>query len=148
MRRVALTKHRSGTIRGGHGHARRRYRQAPPRSRHFTDTDTHGSPDTDTGKEKEALCLSLGAEKWIDFKETADLVKAIKNACDGRGAHTAVVTSPYSEGYAQAVDYLRPGGTLMAVGIPAEATLDASIFWTVVKVGGWCTLREAILRRG
>lgn len=104
--------------------------------------------DTDTGKEKEALCLSLGAEKWIDFKETADLVKAIKNACDGRGAHTAVVTSPYSEGYAQAVDYLRPGGTLMAVGIPAEATLDASIFWTVVKVGGWCTLREAILRRG
>ncbi|KAF8549083.1 GroES-like protein [Imleria badia] len=87
----------------------------------------------DTGAEKERLCLDLGAEKWIDFKRTTDLVKAIKEACDGRGAHAAVVTSPYSEGYAQAVDYLRPGGTLMAVGIPADASLDASIFWTVIK---------------
>ncbi|KAN0084543.1 alcohol dehydrogenase [Tylopilus felleus] len=87
----------------------------------------------DTGAEKKQLCLDLGAEKWIDFKQTKDLVKAIKEACDGLGPHAAVVTSPYSEGYAQAVDYLRPGGTLMAVGIPADAKLEASIFWTVIK---------------
>jgi propanol-preferring alcohol dehydrogenase len=87
----------------------------------------------DTGTEKQKLCLELGAEKWIDFKETTDLVRAIKDACDGLGPHAAVVTSPYSEGYSQAVDYLRPGGTLMAVGLPADAKLEASIFWTVLK---------------
>jgi len=87
----------------------------------------------DTGAEKRKLCLELGAEKWVDFKETPNLVSAIKEACDGLGPHAAVVTSPYSEGYTQAVDYLRPGGTLMAVGLPGDATLKTSIFWTVVK---------------
>ncbi|KAG9313641.1 hypothetical protein JVU11DRAFT_5973 [Chiua virens] len=87
----------------------------------------------DTGAEKKQLCLDLGADHWIDFKQTPDLVKAVKDACDGLGAHTAIVTSPYSEGYIQAVDYLRPGGTLMAVGLPADATFETSIFWTVVK---------------
>lgn len=98
---------------------------------------------TDTGAEKEQLCLELGAEKWIDFNQIKDLVQAIKDACDGLGSHCAIVTSPHSQGYAQAVDYLRPGGTLMAVGLPANANLEASIFWTVFKV--WddgCALRR------
>lgn len=89
---------------------------------------------TDTGAEKQKLCLELGAEKWIDFRETTDLVKAVKEACDGLGAHSAIVTSPYNEGYTQAVDYLRPGSTLMAVGLPAEEKLETSIFWMVLKV--------------
>ena len=93
---------------------------------------------TDTGAEKQKLCLELGAEKWIDFKETKDIVEAVKEACDGLGPHSAIITSPYSEGYSKAVDYLRPGGTLMAVGLPADATLDASIFWTVAKVRTVC----------
>ncbi|KAH0835830.1 chaperonin 10-like protein [Lanmaoa asiatica] len=88
---------------------------------------------TDTGAEKQKLCSELGAEKWIDFRETTDIVKAVKEACDGLGAHTAIVTSPYSEGYTQAVDYLRPAATLMAVGLPADAKFEASIFWTVLK---------------
>ncbi|KAF9239793.1 hypothetical protein BU15DRAFT_87816 [Melanogaster broomeanus] len=87
----------------------------------------------DTGEEKKRLCLELGAEKWIDFKETSNLVEAIKDACDGLGPHCALVTSPYSSGYSQAIEYLRDGGTLMAVGLPADANLDALIFWTVVK---------------
>ncbi|KAN0084555.1 hypothetical protein V8E55_008059 [Tylopilus felleus] len=68
----------------------------------------------DTMAEKKQLCLDLGSETWIDFK-TKDLVKANRKR------------------YAQAVDYLRPGGTLMAVGILVDATLEASIFWTVIK---------------
>lgn len=35
--------------------------------------------------------------------------------------------------YQQAIEYLRPGGKLMAVGLPGEATLNASIFFTVFK---------------
>ena len=33
----------------------------------------------------------------------------------------------------EAIDYLRANGRLMAVGLPAKATLDASIFFTVFK---------------
>lgn len=47
----------------------------------------------DTGAEKKELCLSLGAEKWIDFRETKDLVKDIKNATGGEGPHAALVSA-------------------------------------------------------
>lgn len=89
----------------------------------------------DTGAEKKELCLKLGAEKWIDFKESKNLVQDIKDITDGLGAHSAVVTAATGAAYQQAIDYLRPGGTLMAVGLPGEATLNASIFFTVFKVG-------------
>jgi propanol-preferring alcohol dehydrogenase len=87
----------------------------------------------DTGAEKKDLCLSLGAEKWIDFKESPDLVKSIKEATDGLGPHATIVTAATGEAYEQAVDYLRPGGTLMVVGLPGTAILGASIFFTVLK---------------
>ncbi|KZT25766.1 GroES-like protein [Neolentinus lepideus HHB14362 ss-1] len=87
----------------------------------------------DTGAEKKELCMKLGAEKWIDFLESKDLVADIKAATDGLGPHAAVVTAATGAAYSQAVDYLRNGGTLMAVGLPGKATLDASIFFTVYK---------------
>ncbi len=88
---------------------------------------------TDTGAEKQELVTRLGAEKWVDFRETKDLVKDIIAATDGLGAHAAVVTAATGAAYAQAVDYLRMGGTLMVVGLPAKANLSADIFFTVVK---------------
>ncbi|GBE83983.1 GroES-like protein [Sparassis latifolia] len=87
----------------------------------------------DTGAEKRDLCLKLGAEVFIDFRETKDLVKDIKAATDGLGPHAAVVTAATSQAYKQAIDYLRMGGTLVVVGLPAKASLDADIFFTVTK---------------
>ncbi|KAK7062539.1 alcohol dehydrogenase [Paramarasmius palmivorus] len=86
----------------------------------------------DTGSAKRDLCLKLGAEKFIDFKESKNIVEEILEITGG-GAHSAVVTSASSSGYTQAIDYLRAGGTLMAVGLPGKAALDASIFFTVFK---------------
>ncbi len=77
--------------------------------------------------------MKLGAEKWIDYKETKDLVKDIRDATGGHGPNVAVVTAATSDAYSQAIDYLRPGGTLMVVGLPATATLNADIFFTVTK---------------
>ena len=57
----------------------------------------------------------------------------MKRITGGYGAHSAVVTTASPSGYTQAVDYLRPGGTLMAVGLPGKAGLQASIFFTVFK---------------
>ena len=87
----------------------------------------------DTGAEKRELCFKLGAERWVDFKESKDIVADIKAACDGQGPHAAVVTAATSKAYEQAIDYLRPGGYLMVVGLPAKAALSADIFFTVVK---------------
>ncbi|KAJ7505728.1 mannitol-1-phosphate dehydrogenase [Mycena galericulata] len=55
----------------------------------------------DTGADKKKLCLELGADKWIDFKESKDIVKEIQAITDGFGAHSAVVTaaSPQKEYY-------------------------------------------------
>ncbi|KAJ7220327.1 chaperonin 10-like protein [Mycena pura] len=86
-----------------------------------------------TGADKKKLCLDLGADKWIDFEECKDLVGEIKAITGGLGAHSALVTAASSAGYKQAIEYLRGGGTLMAVGLPGNATLDASIFFTVYK---------------
>ncbi|KAI9007824.1 mannitol-1-phosphate dehydrogenase [Hyaloraphidium curvatum] len=87
----------------------------------------------DTGADKKALCEKLGADAWIDFKETKDVVAAVKAVTDGLGAHSAVVASASPASYTQATEYLRPGGTLMVVGLPGAATLDASIFFTVLR---------------
>ncbi|KAI0346664.1 GroES-like protein [Trametopsis cervina] len=106
----------------------------------------------DTGADKRDLVLKLGAEKWIDFKETKDLVQDIKDATDGLGPHTAVITAATSTAYEQAIDYLRPGGNLMVVGLPARASINADIYYTVTKsiniigsyVGNRQDAREAI----
>lgn len=87
----------------------------------------------DGGEEKRKLCEELGADAWIDYTVSQDIVADVKKITDGRGAHAAVVTTASSSGYVQAVDYLRENGHLMAVGLPGDAKLDASIFFTVFK---------------
>ena len=47
----------------------------------------------DTGEEKKQLCQTLGAEKWIDFKEVKDIVTAVKEASGGAGPHAAIITA-------------------------------------------------------
>ncbi|KAF7353942.1 Mannitol-1-phosphate dehydrogenase [Mycena venus] len=73
----------------------------------------------DTGDAKRDLCLKLGAEKWVDFKTSSNLIQDVKEAADGKGPHSAVVVSSNPGPLDQAVMYLRPKGTLVAVGIPS-----------------------------
>ncbi|KAF8713671.1 Zinc-binding dehydrogenase, partial [Rhizoctonia solani] len=87
----------------------------------------------DTGDEKKALCQRLGAEAFVDFKSSSDLIEEIKKVADGLGPHAAIVASASSVGYDQALQYLRPGGTLVAVGLPPGAKIEADVFWTVVR---------------
>lgn len=47
----------------------------------------------DTGEEKKKLCLNLGADHWVDFKESKDIVADITALTGGLGAHSAVVTA-------------------------------------------------------
>ncbi|KAJ6500896.1 chaperonin 10-like protein [Mycena sanguinolenta] len=77
----------------------------------------------DTGDAKRELCLQLGAEKWVDFKTSTNVIQDVKDAADGVGPHAAVVVSSSAGPLDQAVMYLRPKGTLVAVGIPSSATM-------------------------
>lgn len=86
----------------------------------------------DTGSEKEQLCRKLGAEKWIDFKKEKDIVKAVQAAVpDGLGPHAAVVAAAGGAAYEQALEYLRPHGTCVAVGLPPDTNIQVPVFWTV-----------------
>jgi propanol-preferring alcohol dehydrogenase len=87
----------------------------------------------DAGEDKKALCAKLGAETFIDFTQTKDLIGDIKAATGGKGPHAAVVTASSAKAYEQALDYIRNGGTLVVVGLPAEATIRASVFFTVFR---------------
>ncbi|KAG5652129.1 hypothetical protein H0H81_006205 [Sphagnurus paluster] len=47
----------------------------------------------DTGEAKKELCLKLGAEKWVDFRESTDLTKDVQAATDGLGPQGAIVAT-------------------------------------------------------
>ncbi|KJA19698.1 hypothetical protein HYPSUDRAFT_44081 [Hypholoma sublateritium FD-334 SS-4] len=77
----------------------------------------------DSGETKKKLCLSLGAEAWVDFKESTDLIKDVVAAADGLGPEAAVVAAGDAKPFNQAVMYLRRKGTLVCVGMPAANAL-------------------------
>jgi len=88
----------------------------------------------DTGEQKKALTLRLGAEKWIDFRESKNLVADVVAATDGLGPHCAVIVSAATATpFNQAIRYLRPTGTMIALGLAADAFLNVPIATIVSK---------------
>jgi Zn-dependent alcohol dehydrogenase len=47
----------------------------------------------DTGERKKELVMSLGAEKWVDFKESKNLVADIQAATGGPGPQVALIAT-------------------------------------------------------
>ncbi|KAG5337823.1 hypothetical protein C0989_008649 [Termitomyces sp. Mn162] len=45
----------------------------------------------DTGAAKKELCAKLGAEKWVDFQESTNLVTDVRAATNGHGPHVALI---------------------------------------------------------
>lgn len=78
----------------------------------------------DGGKEKEKLCLSLGAEHFIDYTSTQDIPTEVLRITT-YGAHGVAVFATSAQSYATAPFLLRPGGTVVAVGIPTDQTVIA-----------------------
>ncbi|KAH6625793.1 alcohol dehydrogenase [Boeremia exigua] len=78
----------------------------------------------DGGESKRQLCLKLGAEVFIDFTTAAD-VPAEVTKITSYGAHGVIVFSATKAGYEQAPLLLRPGGTMVCVGLPSDSTVIA-----------------------
>ena len=70
----------------------------------------------DIAEEKLALARSLGAAATIDAR-SANVVKTLRST---GGAHVALVTSAAKAAYETAFSCVRPTGTLLVVGLPAE----------------------------
>ncbi|GAA5862223.1 hypothetical protein JCM8547_007775 [Rhodosporidiobolus lusitaniae] len=90
----------------------------------------------DSGEEKRKLVASYGCDLFVDFakfKEPGALVEEVKRICGGVGPHAAVIASAGGAAYNEALEYLRPHGTLVAVGLPPDTYIKANVFWTVFK---------------
>ena len=70
----------------------------------------------DAGEAKAKLCLqTLGAEKFIDFTKTKDVVEEVMKIT-GKDAHGVMVTASNKTGYEKAPYLVRNGG-VMCIGI-------------------------------
>ncbi len=84
----------------------------------------------DVSEEKLALARSMGAFATLNAS-SPDAIKSIR----GRGgAHVAMVTSASRSAYESAFNCLRPTGTLLAVGLPAENVCFAPVLMAAKEV--------------
>lgn len=70
---------------------------------------------------KRDLCLSLGADAYIDILQTKDCVSAVIEATGG-GAHGALICASSAQAYTDAIGFLRRTGTLVCIGLPSKPT--------------------------
>merc|ERR1711982_314390 len=75
----------------------------------------------DFGADKGEYALkTLGCDGFVDVqgKSQDQIVAAVKEACDGVGAHGSVILAPRPEAYQQGVDMLRPMGFAVGIALP------------------------------
>jgi len=89
----------------------------------------------DSGAEKEASCKKLGSYAFVDFAKSKDVVADVKAATeDGQGPHAVLLLAVTERPFQQAAEYVRPRGTVICIGLPANAFLKAPVFSTVIRM--------------
>ncbi|WP_314830782.1 alcohol dehydrogenase AdhP [uncultured Streptococcus sp.] len=83
----------------------------------------------DINNDKLALAKEVGADIVINGHEVEDVAALIQEKTSG--AHSAIVTAVSKVAFNQAVDSVRAGGRVVAVGLPSEM-MDLSIVKTVL----------------
>ncbi|CAI6840126.1 AAB_G0041340.mRNA.1.CDS.1 [Saccharomyces cerevisiae] len=105
----------------------------------------------DAGEEKEKLFKKLGGEVFIDFTKTKNMVSDIQEATKG-GPHGVINVSVSEAAISLSTEYVRPCGTVVLVGLPANAYVKSEVFSHVAKsinikgsyVGNRADTREAL----
>ncbi|KAJ5549186.1 hypothetical protein N7513_006420 [Penicillium frequentans] len=77
----------------------------------------------DTGSEKRALSLKMGAEAFVDFKDTKDPVEAVIEVADNIGVHGVFITAPAAYKTAFELVGQRVGAVIMCIGIPTKGSM-------------------------
>lgn len=68
----------------------------------------------DAGDEKKEMTSKLGAESFIDFSRSDNVVKDVQAATeDGLGPHAVLLVAVNEKPFQQAAEYVRPHGTVV-----------------------------------
>ncbi|OBA23829.1 NAD(P)-binding protein [Metschnikowia bicuspidata var. bicuspidata NRRL YB-4993] len=86
----------------------------------------------DGGDDKSDFAKSLGAEAFVDFFKSLDVVKDVQEITNG-GPHGVINGSVSEKAMQQFAEYVRATGTVILVGLPAGAKVVAPVFKSVVK---------------
>lgn len=105
----------------------------------------------DGGPGKEDLFKSIGGEVFIDYTKTKNMVADIQKATHG-GPQAVINVSVSEAAISMSTQYVRPTGTVVLVGLPANAYVKSEVFSHVVKsinikgsyVGNRADTREAL----
>jgi alcohol dehydrogenase, propanol-preferring len=98
---------------------------------------------------KESLCTECRAEKFLDFTKytDAELASAIKAITGGRGAHATMVMSAANKAYEQSLNFLKPKGTLVCIGMPEGKPVPIqSAFPAVITMNQFTIIGESSFR--
>ena len=71
--------------------------------------------------DKDAVCRSLGAEHFFDFRRSVSLVEDVRSVTGGLGAHAIVCITGAPTAYDDSTPMLRNCGKLICVGIPPSS---------------------------
>ena len=68
----------------------------------------------DAGDEKQKMTSELGAESFVDFSKSDNVVKDVQAATeDGLGPHAVLLVAVNEKPFQQAAEYVRPHGTIV-----------------------------------
>lgn len=74
-------------------------------------------------------------QAFIDFATSSDVTKDVRAATkDGLGPHAVILVAVNEKPFQQAAEYVRPRGTVIVIGLPANAYIRAPVFESVLKM--------------
>lgn len=82
----------------------------------------------DTGAAKKDLCMKVGAEAFVDFKESKDVTAEVIKIADGVGAHGVIVTAPSAYNSAISLVGDRIGAKVMCIGLRMSSLIHLPSF--------------------
>lgn len=86
----------------------------------------------DLGEDKAKHCFDLGADHYIDASEI-DLAKRVLEISNGRGPHGVIVVANSATAFQEALNYVRVGGTVVAIGVPSKTEFKADLLNIISK---------------
>ncbi|KAI9761637.1 MAG: hypothetical protein M4579_000871 [Chaenotheca gracillima] len=96
---------------------------------------------------KEKLVMDSGAEAFIDVTKFDDnsIVEEVKRLTGGLGAHAVIVCTAANKAYAQSLDFLRFGGSVVCVGVPEGELTPVAKAFPGVMVAKQLTLTASVV---